>query len=210
MLIFPNYKIEKELWRRGFRGVAGLDEAGRGAWAGPVVAAAVVLPIDLKIRGLRDSKLLSPKQREELFLVINKKALAIGVGIISERIIDGEGIVGATRKAFLEAVNKIREQVDYLLVDGIRIFEHELPTDWHIKGDRKIGTIAAASVIAKVTRGNILSDYHQKYPQYGFDQHKGYGTDKHQTALNEHGWCEIHRKTFGPVAASSYRGWKEG
>ncbi len=199
MLIYPNYKIEKELYRRGFQGVAGLDEAGRGAWAGPVVAAAVILPRDLQIKGLRDSKLLSPKQREELFIIINKNAMAIGVGIISEKIIDSEGIIGATRRAFLEAIEKIKEKVDYLLVDGIKIFEHSLPVDWHIKGDRKIGTIAAASVIAKVTRDHILQDYHQKYPMYGFDQHKGYGTLKHTEALEKHGWCDIHRKTFRPI-----------
>ena len=111
MFILPNYKIENELYRQGYRNIAGLDEAGRGAWAGPVVAAAVGLPPKLKIKGLRDSKLLSPKQREELFVVIKKNALAIGVGIMSEKIIDSEGIIGATRRAFLAAAEKIKEQV---------------------------------------------------------------------------------------------------
>jgi len=200
MLIYPNYKIEKELWRRGFRGVAGLDEAGRGAWAGPVVAAAVVLPQNLKINGLKDSKLLTPKKREELFIVINKQALAVGVGIISEQVIDKEGIIAATRQAFITAIEKIKDRVDYLLADGIKIFEHALPTEFHIKGDRKILSVAAASVVAKVTRDNILKDYHQKYPVYGFDQHKGYGTSEHERKLDQHGWCIIHRQSFRPIA----------
>ncbi|NMB48188.1 ribonuclease HII [Candidatus Kuenenbacteria bacterium] len=200
MLIYPNYKIEKELWRRGFRGVAGLDEAGRGAWAGPVVAAAVVLPQNLKINGLKDSKLLTPKKREELFIVINKQALAVGVGIISEQVIDKEGIIAATRQAFITAIEKIKDRVDYLLADGIKIFEHALPTEFYIKGDRKILSVAAASVVAKVTRDNILKDYHQKYPVYGFDQHKGYGTSEHERKLDQHGWCIIHRQSFRPIA----------
>jgi ribonuclease HII len=196
----PTYKIEKELHRRGFNGVAGMDEAGRGAWAGPVVAAAVILPQGLVIKGLKDSKLLSPKKREELFIVIQKNAIAVGVGIVSEKIIDNEGIIAATRKAFLQAADKIKEMADYLLVDGIKIFEHSLPTEFHIKGDRKIASIAAASIVAKVTRDHMLEDYHQKHPAYGFDQHKGYGTAEHQEKLNRHGWCDIHRKSFRPVA----------
>ena len=204
MFNIPNYKIEKELYGRGFSRVAGLDEAGRGAWAGPVVAAAVILPSDFRIRGLRDSKLLSPKQREDLFLIINKNAVAIGVGIISEKVIDSDGIIGATRKAFFQAVEKIKEKADYLLVDGIKIFEHKIPTDFYIKGDRKIGSIAAASVVAKVVRDNLLREYYQKYPSYGFDQHKGYGTVKHSEALEKHGWCDIHRKTFRPMVDSQW------
>jgi len=200
MFNIPTYKIEKELQRRGFKGVAGLDEAGRGAWAGPVVAAAVILPHGLVIKGLKDSKLLSPKKREELFIIINKNAIAIGVGIMSEKIIDQEGIISATRKAFLQAVEKIKDKIDYLLVDGIKIFEHHLPTDFHIKGDRKVASIAAASIIAKVTRDHLLNDYHRQHPIYGFDRHKGYGTAEHHKNLHEHGWCAIHRQSFRPVA----------
>ena len=199
MFILPNYKIENELYRQGYRNIAGLDEAGRGAWAGPVVAAAVVLPPKLKIKGLRDSKLLSPKQREELFVVIKKNALAIGVGIMSEKIIDSEGIIGATRRAFLAAAEKIKEQVEYLLVDGIKFFGHYLPTSFYIKGDRKIISIAAASIVAKVTRDCILIDYHKEYPLYGFDQHKGYGTAQHMESLEKHGPCAIHRQSFRPI-----------
>ncbi|KKS43254.1 ribonuclease HII [Candidatus Kuenenbacteria bacterium RIFCSPLOWO2_12_FULL_42_13] len=199
MFIFPNYKIENELYRQGYRNIAGLDEAGRGAWAGPVVAAAVVLPPKLKIKGLRDSKLLSLKQREELFVVIKKNALAIGVGIVSEKTIDSEGIIGATRRAFLAAAEKIKEQVEYLLVDGIKFFGHYLPTSFYIKGDRKIISIAAASIVAKVTRDCILIDYHKEYPLYGFDQHKGYGTAQHMESLEKHGPCAIHRQSFRPI-----------
>ncbi|OGG95711.1 ribonuclease HII [Candidatus Kuenenbacteria bacterium RBG_16_41_7] len=199
MFILPNYKIENELYRQGYRNIAGLDEAGRGAWAGPVVAAAVVLPPKLKIKGLRDSKLLSLKQREELFVVIKKNALAIGVGIVSEKTIDSEGIIGATRRAFLAAAEKIKEQVEYLLVDGIKFFGHYLPTSFYIKGDRKIISIAAASIVAKVTRDCILIDYHKEYPLYGFDQHKGYGTAQHMESLEKHGPCAIHRQSFRPI-----------
>ncbi|NMC51395.1 ribonuclease HII [Candidatus Kuenenbacteria bacterium] len=209
MFNYPNYKIEKDLWKKGFDCVAGLDEAGRGAWAGPVVAAAVILPRDFRFRGLKDSKLLSPQKREELFVVINKNALAIGVGIVSEKIIDNEGIIGATRKAFLEAVEKIKETADYLLVDGIKIFEHLIPSSFHIKGDRKIASVAAASVVAKVTRDHIMKDYHQRYPHYSFDQHKGYGTAEHAGFLEQHGWCDIHRKSFRPVAEKGYRHFEE-
>jgi ribonuclease HII len=209
MFIYPNYKIEKELCKNGYQGIAGLDEAGRGAWAGPVVAAAVILPAKFKIKGLNDSKLLSPQKREELFVVINRSALAVGVGIISEKIIDNEGIIGATRRAFLEAIEKIKDTADYLLVDGIKIFEHIIPNSFHIKGDRKIASVAAASIVAKVTRDHIMRDYHQKYPLYGFDQHKGYGTASHTRSLDEHGWCDIHRKSFRPIIDRGHKHFEE-
>src|SRR3989338_888723 len=159
MILFgPTYKYENKLYKQGYQNIAGLDEAGRGAWAGPVVAAAVILPARMKIAGIRDSKLLSPQQREKLAVYINKQALAIGLGIISEKVIDQQGIIPATRKAFLAAVERLREKVD-----------------------------------------NILSDYHQHYPQYGFDLHKGYGTRLHKERLDEYGVCEIHRRSFRPM-----------
>ncbi|HOZ36986.1 MAG TPA: ribonuclease HII, partial [bacterium] len=142
----------------------------------------------------------SPARREELFVVINKNAMAVGVGIVSEKIIDSEGIIAATRTAFLEAVEKIKEKVDYLLVDGIKMFEHKLPIDWHIKGDRRIVSVAAASVVAKVTRDHIMKGYQRQYPMYGFERHKGYGTEEHLKVLTTHGWCDIHRKSFRPMA----------
>jgi len=200
MILFgPTYKYENKLYKQGYQNIAGLDEAGRGAWAGPVVAAAVILPARMKIAGIRDSKLLSPQQREKLAVYINKQALAIGLGIISEKVIDQQGIIPATRKAFLAAVERLREKVDYLLIDGIRIFDHRLPNEFLVRGDRLVVSIAAASIVAKVVRDNILRDYHQHYPQYGFDLHKGYGTRLHKERLDEYGVCEIHRRSFRPM-----------
>src|SRR3990167_9109754 len=200
MILFgPTYKYENKLYKQGYQNIAGLDEAGRGAWAGPVVAAAVILPARMKIAGIRDSKLLSPQQREKLAVYINKQALAIGLGIISEKVIDQQGIIPATRKAFLAAVERLREKVDYLLIYGIRIFDHRLPNEFLVRGDRLVVSIAAASIVAKVVRDNILRDYHQHYPQYGFDLHKGYGTRLHKERLDEYGVCEIHRRSFRPM-----------
>lgn len=198
-LFGPTYKYENKLYRLGYQNIAGLDEAGRGAWAGPVVAAAVILPTKMKIAGIRDSKLLSPRQREKLFVYINKQALAIGLGIISEKVIDQQGIIPAARRAFLTAIDKLKEKVDYLLIDGIRIFDHQLPNKFLVRGDRLVVSIAAASIVAKVARDNILRDYHQRYPQYGFDLHKGYGTRLHKERLDEYGVCEIHRRSFRPM-----------
>jgi len=201
----PNYKIENKLWRRGFERIAGLDEAGRGAWAGPVVAAAVILPPKLALRGLRDSKQLSPKAREQFYVYINKNAIGIGIGIVSEKVIDEKGIIFATRQAFLDAIENLKLNPDYLLIDGIRLFNHKLPLDFLVKGDNKCVSIAAASVIAKVARDNILIDYNKKYPQYGFDQHKGYGTWEHRSRILDHGACPIHRLSFKPLVEAGYK-----
>jgi len=199
MFAKPTYKFENRLYKQGYKNIAGLDEVGRGAWAGPVVAAAVILPPKLKIKGIRDSKLLSPKQREALYIYINKKALGVAVGIISEKIIDSQGIIVATRMAFLKAIKNLKIDVDYLLVDGWKIFEHEKPTDFLIKGDNKIVSVAAASIIAKVTRDHILMDYHQQYPHYNFAKHKGYGTKEHRELLYQHGLSKIHRSSWQPM-----------
>ena len=186
MFVRPNYRIENKLYKQGHKNIAGLDEVGRGAWAGPVVAAAVILPPKLKIKGLRDSKLLTSIKRDKLCIFINKNALAIGVGIVSEKVIDKKGIIEATRQAFLRAINKLLIETNYLLVDGIKIFEHKLPLEFFIKGDNRVNSIAAASVVAKVTRDNILKDYHNKYPEYGFDLHKGYGTKQHRRGFDKY------------------------
>ncbi len=195
----PNYRIENKLYRQGYKYIAGLDEAGRGAWAGPVVAAAVILPPKLRIKGVRDSKLLSPRQRERLYILITKQAVTYAVGIVSEKIIDQQGIIPATRQAFLKAVNKLNTEVDYLLVDGIKIFEHNVSNKFYIKGDRHIMSIAAASIIAKVTRDRLLESYHQEFPQYGFNKHKGYGTQMHREKLEEYGLSAIHRRSYYPM-----------
>ncbi len=199
MLGRPTWRIENKLYRRGYKSIAGLDEAGRGAWAGPVVAAAVVLPARLKVPGLRDSKLLRPAKRDKLHIYINKNALSVGVGIVGEGVIDKLGIIAATRQAFLEALKNLSVDVEYLLVDGVPIFDYKLPVDFLIKGDNRVMSIAAASVMAKVTRDNILRDYHSKYPEYGFDAHKGYGTKMHRKTLRKHGVSDIHRKSYRPI-----------
>lgn len=199
MLLRPTYRKEGRLYKKGYQNIAGLDEAGRGAWAGPVVAAAVVLPLKLKIKGLRDSKLLNPDKRDKLHIFINKNALGIGIGIVSEKVIDEKGIIQATRQAFLQAIKKLPIDSDYLLIDGIKIFDHQLPLEFLIKGDNKVVSIAAASIIAKVTRDNILKDYHNQYPNYGFESHKGYGTRMHKKCLDKYGVCEIHRMSYKPI-----------
>lgn len=202
----PTYRIENRLYKQGYQKIAGLDEAGRGAWAGPVVAAAVVLPPKLKIPGLRDSKLLRPDKRAKLQIYINKNALGVGVGIVSEKVIDEQGIIAATRQAFLEAVRKLPIDIDYLLVDGVKIFEHQAPTNFLIRGDRRVVSIAAASVIAKVARDNILREYHREYPDYGFDVHKGYGTKQHMAMLDKHGVAGIHRMSYRPLIERQIEG----
>lgn len=200
MIIKPSYKLTNKLYRQGYKHIAGLDEAGRGAWAGPVVAAAVVFPPQTKIDGLMDSKLLTVKQREKLYVRIIKTAQAVGIGVVSEKIIDQQGIIQATRQAFLKAIDKVVEMADYLLIDGVKIFEHELPTQFLVKGDRSEALIAAASIVAKVTRDSLMLDYHRRYPQYEFDKHKGYGTELHRRRLDEYGVCEIHRQSYQPVS----------
>ncbi len=199
MIIKPGYKLVNKLFKQGYKRVAGLDEAGRGAWAGPVVAAAVVFSPQIKIKGLMDSKLLTARQRDFLYVKIVKSALAVGVGVVSERVIDQEGIIEATRRAFLKAADKVAEQADYLLVDGVKFFEHDLPAEFLVKGDRKEALIAAASIVAKVTRDRLMLEYHRKYPHYGFDKHKGYGTNFHRRSLDEYGACEIHRQSYQPI-----------
>jgi len=190
-------KFEKALKSQGFNLIAGVDEVGRGPLAGPILAAAVILPDDFKLKGLNDSKMLSAKQREELFPQIKKQALAIGLARISHRLIDQINIHQANLLAMRLAVENLQIQPDYLLVDGPRHkINLEIPQTAIKAGDRKSISIAAASVIAKVVRDRLMVKYHEKYPEYGFDQHKGYGTRRHFQCLSAHGPCPIHRKTF--------------
>ena len=195
-----NFKHEKKLFNKGYKFIAGLDEAGRGSWAGPIVAGAVILDPRFKIKGIRDSKKLSPKKREELFLLITKNALAWSVGIVDNNEIDNSGIIPANRMVFEKAVKKLNVQPDYLLVDGIRNFESNIHNDFIIKADDKILSVAAASIIAKVTRDRLLDEYHKQYPEYGFTNHKGYGTKEHLEAIKKHGPTEIHRMSYKPLS----------
>ena len=183
---------------------AGTDEAGRGPLAGPVVAACVVLPEDCDGIGVDDSKKLSEKKREELFDKIQAKALAIGVGISDNITIDQINILQATKKAmkeaFLEAETRLKEKtgqrIDVLLADAVTLEELDVPQEAIIKGDAKSLSIAAASIIAKVTRDRIMLEYHRQYPWYGFDRNKGYGTKAHYQGIGAYGITPIHRKTF--------------
>ena len=191
--------IEKKLGERGIQHIAGVDEAGRGPLAGPVVAAAVILPSNTIIPGLNDSKALSEKRREELFETIHDIALAIGVGKASPEEIDKHNIRNATHQAMCEALAALGISPDHVLIDGNAIPGSPFPEQAIIGGDRKSLSIAAASVIAKVTRDRLMIDYHAQYPAYGFAGHKGYGSADHLAALQKHGPCPIHRRSFRGV-----------
>ncbi|MCR2820738.1 ribonuclease HII [Lederbergia panacisoli] len=188
--------------KQGFTFIAGIDEVGRGPLAGPVVSAAVILNENSYIRGLNDSKKLTEKKREELYTQIMDAAVAVGIGVISAEEIDEINIYEATKKSMLAAVQNLSVQPDYLLIDAMKI-NSIYPETSIVKGDAKSVSIAAASVIAKVTRDRIMKDYHNKYPEYGFHLHMGYGTKLHLAALNEHGPCSIHRNTFAPIKTLS-------
>lgn len=200
--------LEKELklWEKNYQYVAGVDEAGRGPLAGPVVAACVVLgpnfpKNDPEFAEINDSKKLSAKKRERLFSLIKEKAAAVEISVISHEVIDRINILQASLLAMKRAVKASKIKPDYILVDGQnRIPCLDIPQEAVIGGDGSIFAIAAASIIAKVSRDYLLVEYDQKYPKYGFKQHKGYGTKQHLAALKEFGPCPIHRLTFAPLA----------
>lgn len=181
----------------GFSRIAGVDEAGRGPLAGPVVAAAVIFPANSRFEGLNDSKKITPKKREPLYEEIRGVA-DVGVGIISAAIIDDINIFQATRLAMKEAVENLVKKPDCLLVDGKIKLDLPYKQQGIISGDAQVASIAAASIIAKVTRDRLMIKYHDQYPQYGFDSHKGYGSKKHMEAMREHGLSPIHRRSFKP------------
>lgn len=189
-------KYERALWKGGVRLIVGVDEAGRGPLAGPVVAAAVVFPSDVSITGIDDSKRLTPTRREELFEKIKNEALAVATGIVTEKEIDRMNILRATFKAMRMAIGSLSIRPEHILVDGRPLPEKFYPQTAIIGGDRQSYSVAAASIIAKVTRDRMMVAYDKVYPEYGFARHKGYGTKKHVEAVRIHGPCEIHRKTF--------------
>lgn len=194
------YEYENDLHSKGYKYIAGCDEAGRGPLYGPVVAACCVLPNDFKLEGLTDSKQLTEKRREKYIDYIKENALAYGIGIVSAEEIDEINIYEASRKAMLIALSEVRKkiEVDYVITDAmpIDIDIESLPI---IKGDAKSITIAAASVIAKVTRDRMMIELDSKYPEYGFKKHKGYPTKAHIEAINKYGLIDGYRKTYGPV-----------
>ena len=182
--------------RGGYKRIAGIDEAGRGALAGPVIAAAVILPIRCDIKGLKDSKQLSPKQRARLFDEIHDVAVSVGVGAADHQIIDRLNILQATLLAMQEAVEKLTPQPDYLLVDGLNLPAIGIVGEAIPKGDSRSYSIAAASIIAKTTRDRLMVEADRTYPNYGFPKHKGYPTSQHRQAIAQFGVSEIHRRTF--------------
>lgn len=199
-------KKEESLRESGYNFVAGIDEAGRGPLAGPVAAAAVILDPESKIIGLNDSKKLSAKEREELFVEIKEKALAVSIGIIENNVIDKLNILQATFKAMRTAIDKLEIKPDYLLVDGNRqLPDIKIKQETVIDGDSRVNAIAAASIIAKVSRDRIMDKYHLIYPAYGFIRNKGYGTEEHIAALKENGPLEIHRFSFSIVNEYAFK-----
>lgn len=210
---YPNFSLEKKLIQQGYCNIVGIDEAGRGAWAGPIVAVATMtisnfqIPIFKQIQKLnfknpkfiiKDSKLLSEIQREKIFEVLSKNVVW-AIGLVSHREIDKRGITWANITVVKRALKKLEVEPDYLLIDQINGFKHRLPHQLIIDGDRKIMSIAMASILAKVSRDRIMREYHQKYPHYHFHRHKGYGTALHQKCLEEFGVCKIHRKSYAPI-----------
>jgi len=195
-------KREKELWKQG-RVVVGIDEAGRGAWAGPVVVAAVILPKGHKqVDGITDSKLMTPAKRAEYYELITDFAVDFGVGIVSHDVIDKVGILEATKLGAREAVSMMTVGGDYILADALDLTKHiECEQEAIIKGDQKVYSISCASVIAKVTRDNLMSALGGEYNKYYFFKHKGYGTKLHQEMLAKHGVSNIHRLSYKPVKA---------
>jgi len=200
----PHLQKEIALLEQGYRFIAGLDEAGRGAWAGPVIAAAVILPIDRPdllniLNGLNDSKLLTPQKRDKFFDLVQQTALAIAVGLGPPELVDKINVLQATRHAMEEALNELPITPDYLLLDHLKLPAVKLPQDSFPKADSISLTVSAASIIAKVTRDRLMVELSPQYPDYAFERHKGYGTRLHWEALQKFGPCPVHRMSYRPL-----------
>lgn len=197
-MILPTLNIEQKLWKSGYSYIAGLDEVGRGCFAGPVVVGAVIFPKDILLPdGVADSKLLKPKQRERLEIRIKSQAISWSVAEISVAIINKMGIGKATQMAFRKAVKLLQKSPDYILIDAFYIKHLNRKRQKAVKsGDTICASISAASIIAKVYRDKLMKKLHKKYPEFGFAKHKGYGTKQHQEAIKKHGLTRIHRKSF--------------
>lgn len=196
--------IERQLVRQGFKMIGGIDEVGRGPLAGPVVAACVVLPADFQLLGIDDSKKLTESKRDEYFDYIKQNALSIGIGIIEANEIDRVNIYEATKKAMLSSIAEMPIKPDYLLIDAMKL-DTPYPSQSIIKGDGKSISIAAASIIAKVTRDRMMKELHSRYPFYQFARNMGYGTKDHLLALDKHGITPFHRKSFEPIKSMMKR-----
>lgn len=206
-MIYPDTKLEEKLWNDGFKYVVGVDEAGRGPLAGPVVVGAVLIENPSQVvQSVRDSKKMTKKQREKAFLEIREKSSAFGIGIIDSKEIDRAGIKEAVKEAMVLAIReiekKIGKKVDYIISDGAvyLLEDHKMMSISH--GDLNHYSIAAASVIAKVTRDTIMEKYSEEYPNYGFEKHVGYGTKVHLEAISKYGVCDIHRRSYEPIKSA--------
>ena len=188
--------FERACQRNGYKQIAGIDEAGRGALAGPVIAAAVILPINCGIKGLQDSKQLTPKQRDLLHDEIYRVAVSVGIGSVDNRVVDSVNVLEATLLAMRQAIENLKPQPDYLLIDGINFPATDIQGEAIKKGDSRSYSIAAASIIAKTTRDRLMIALDRTYPNYGFSQHKGYPTSQHRQAIAQFGASDIHRHTF--------------
>ena len=198
-----SYRYESQAWREGVGRVAGVDEAGRGPLAGPVVAAAVIIAPDRRIAGLADSKLLPPERREELHVLIHERALAVGVGIVDHDTIDRVNILQATRAAMREALATLVVAPELVITDFVALAGLPCPQRNLVDGDRRCASVAAASIVAKVTRDRLMRELDARFPAYGFARHKGYATPEHLAALDRWGPCPIHRRSFSGV-------WRQG
>ena len=197
------YRYEAQAWKTGVGRIAGVDEAGRGPLAGPVVAAAVVIAPDRRIKGLADSKLLLPGERETLFHLIRGRALAVGVGVVDHETIDRVNILEATRRAMTGALAALSVVPELVITDFVALPALPCPQRNLVAGDRRCASVAAASIVAKVTRDRLMLEADRRFPEYGFARHKGYGTAEHLAALDRHGPCPIHRRSFAGV-------WRQG
>ena len=189
-------EIENSLYEQGYTAICGVDEAGRGPLCGPVVAAAVILPKDKCIEGVNDSKKLSEKKREKLYDDIIENAIAYGVGISDVSVIEEVNILNATKLAMKQAIENLQLKPDYVLIDGNQMIDIDIDAQTVVSGDARSESIAAASILAKVTRDRMLVEYDKKYPEYGFAKHKGYGTKAHIEAIGKYGLTDIHRPSF--------------
>lgn len=191
-------EYESELYDKGITLIAGVDEVGRGPLIGPVVACACILPVNFYHKDIKDSKKLSEKKREEMYKIIKENAISIGLGIVSEKVIDEINIYEATKIAMKEALSDLSVTPNHVLIDAMKL-DINIPSTSIIKGDAKSESIAAASIIAKVTRDHMLDEMDKEYPMYDLKNNKGYGTKKHLEALKEYGPCKYHRVTYAPV-----------
>lgn len=190
------WQIHREYREKGYEIICGVDEAGRGPLAGPVTAAAVILPEGYEIPGLNDSKQLTDKKRRELYPIIKEEAIAYGIAFVDEKVIDEVNILNATFMAMKDAISQLSKKPDLALIDGNRVSDFGVEAIPVVKGDAKVAAIAAASILAKVARDDYMEAMAEQYPEYGFEVHKGYGTKRHYAAIEAHGMCPIHRRTF--------------